>query len=1384
MRLSKKLFAVLCMTLLAVLVFMQIHEQQNGQDVGKTAAVDEVNSIRTGLLTYSLKLSKPAGPTEIKALQDAGAQTDEDPGGETFLIRTSEENLRDIEKLSFVEWVKTYSLEDKLDTSLTEVLNLSLKDNPGESMSELPEQPAQDNAVKETNKATEEKDIIINILAFRETDKSALAEQVNALNGKVLKGLSEKGTVLRVSLPVAAVKQIADCPMVIRLEQYSEPGFFNDRATAVIGAEPLWAKDFVRSEGLTGKSEIVAVADSGLDTGIYGSLHSDFQSLPGEPFKVVELTSVNKQVRSSDPDGHGTHMAGTVLGNGSASGGKFKGVAPGARLYVQSLLNAENKPDPPANLNELFNPAFAAGARIHLNSWGGKINAYLSSTAQVDEFVRSHPDFLPVFSAGNSGVSKDGKGTLSTEANSKNALVVGASENPRPGFGTDSDRVNHVVEFSSRGPTADGRIKPDLVAPGSAVISTASSLIKGNYKPNKYYTRADGTSSAAALVAGASALLREYFKTTPVPVEPSAALIRASLINGAELMEYGHEAVGFGLLNLQATVLSLKEGSMIIADNRDGVGVKEVREYAYKVTDSNTPLKLTLAWTDPVATPSSPTVLVNNLDLVVIGPGGKKYFGNDFANLGKPDKLNNVEQVFIKNPQPGTYTVQVAGTAVTRAAAAGSSSVKQDYALVYGQPLPHTVLASSGSDNFFMANGARSWHKYDWKLAINGKKADKVEMTPGADIYLSNLGKGKLYMSYRTEAVSNVHGEKLNDVSYILQSNNEAYDGGFRLAGDKNVQVKVNDKPALSVAEIPPGSDVLGVVNPSTGELWQVKAAYKMLSGELDSFDREKNILRLKGDATTYQIGAVTGIRVDPDWREHSLYDSPFGSLFEPGLESAVSGSPVAMVVSPWTREVGSITVKVGMLSGVVDKVNVKTGEVTLIEGNTYKLPLQLERDGANVEPKDLRPGDKLEALADEDEKDRLSKVKVYSTVVYGRLVDADAAGRKIIIKNEQNRIQEIPVIENARIFRQHIAAGLGSLEQGDWVRLVLTPFLEKAVRIDAVYGRDFETEIKAVVAVNPISWQLQTASGNYLINEKTRIYINGLLVKPLDLVPGESATITSVTSFYDGSEVLAVVAVRMKKGLTSPKLSLNLPSETSSTRVKVTGQTAGQKVYLYVNEKYNTEITVDVNGDFAQEILLEQPGIYNVKVIAVKLSGAVNAAEKKITRISNKAVDIKNHWAERQIHSMLTLGAMSTDNSGNFNPNLPITRGEFIVILVKVLDPSFQSAQDYPEELPYLKYAVDKGLLKGDGDGNLFADRQINRAEAVVLLMRSLKDLDLENPKRPMYLDWEQIPIWARDDIAVAYNAGIFVGRTDNTFDPGHVLTRAEVAASVSRVL
>ncbi|MCL6479796.1 MAG: S8 family serine peptidase, partial [Peptococcaceae bacterium] len=284
--------------------------------------------------------------------------------------------------------------------------------------------------------------------------------------------MNESGLNLRVRIAGDEIDKLKKSPAVKIVEPYKRPAFLNDRASGVIGARPLQSPGFAFPGGLTGAGQIVAVADSGLDIGVNNNkMHPDFRTEDGNTTKIVALKSLAGDLVPSDPLGHGTHVAGTVLGSGAASGGKYRGVAPEARLYFQSILDARDQPDPPANLPELFDPAYRAGARIHVNSWGTPENNYTIISSQIDSYVRSHPDFLVVFGAGNSGAGPNGSGTLVAEANSKNALVVGASENPRPGFGPDADRYSDVAAFSSRGPAGDGRIRPELVAPGTSIIS-------------------------------------------------------------------------------------------------------------------------------------------------------------------------------------------------------------------------------------------------------------------------------------------------------------------------------------------------------------------------------------------------------------------------------------------------------------------------------------------------------------------------------------------------------------------------------------------------------------------------------------------------------------------------------------------------------------------------------------------------------------------------------------------------------------------------------------------------------------------------------------------------------------------------------------------------
>jgi hypothetical protein len=232
---------------------------------------------------------------------------------------------------------------------------------------------------------------------------------------------------------------------------------------------------------IDGDGQIVGHSDSGLDNGQNGPmLHPAFR---GRVAKVFALGRPNPP-DWSDRGGHGSHTAGSILGCAS-----FHGVAPKAKLVHQSLDDeAGQLRGIPATLNALFQQAYDEGARVHSNSWGvsaivefmgerRNVNggAYIRGR-EVDDWTwnnGSPRDMLVVFSAGNDGdfATQGGRTTVTSPGTAKNSLTVGACKNLRPAAGPDGDNVDDLASFSSKGPTLENRVKPDVVAPGTWIAS-------------------------------------------------------------------------------------------------------------------------------------------------------------------------------------------------------------------------------------------------------------------------------------------------------------------------------------------------------------------------------------------------------------------------------------------------------------------------------------------------------------------------------------------------------------------------------------------------------------------------------------------------------------------------------------------------------------------------------------------------------------------------------------------------------------------------------------------------------------------------------------------------------------------------------------------------
>ncbi len=411
---------------------------------------------------------------------------------------------------------------------------------------------------------------------------------------------------------------------------------------------------------LDGSGQVVAVADSGLDED-----HGDFGT------RIIGNVDVIGDGSTADAhSGHGTHVACTVLGDGTR--GNYAGVAPEAELYFQAMENDNTGDFQWSSINNMLNTAYSNGARTHTNSWGSKSSSewgvYTSSSEDVDDRARYYDQFYSgregltiLFAAGNDGPENN---TIGSPATAKNLLAVGNSKNRYSGA------PSVIMDGSSRGFVEDGRIKPDVIAPGGYVRSCKAqeATDTGNATwSNNWYMEYTGTSMATPNAAGTAALIREYITEIAQRPEPQGALVKALMILGARDVgdrDIPNENEGWGRIDLKAT-LAPNNGRGIWVDDRSMLSsTGNSKSYSFNITTSGLPFKAVVAWSDERGSRFSNTQLVNNLNLLVTTPSGVEYKGNEFSQGrsiqgGTHDSLNNVEVVLIDSAEAGLWTVKV-----------------------------------------------------------------------------------------------------------------------------------------------------------------------------------------------------------------------------------------------------------------------------------------------------------------------------------------------------------------------------------------------------------------------------------------------------------------------------------------------------------------------------------------------------------------------------------------------------------------------------------------------------------------------------------------------------------------------------------------------------
>ncbi len=460
------------------------------------------------------------------------------------------------------------------------------------------------------------------------------------------------------------------------------------------------------NSGLDGTGEVAAISDSGLD-----SDHGDFTGRLLTIYNNFGPDNSGADMNS----GHGTHVAGIMLGDGSGDS-TYQGMAPATTFQFYQLEHDQSGNLARwGSLYDMFRHSRQQSAGVHSNSWGAENmgGQYTSDSRSADAFMDDYGDYTVLFAAGNDGAS--GQTTVSPPSTAKNVLTVGASTTGRPFTAS----VGQVASFSSQGNTLDGRIKPDIVAPGVQICSaraeeaqypagpSCSNARHGNNDP--MYMKADGTSAATPVTAGAAVLVRQFLRDHMNVNQPRSDLIRAILINGAKDLgsaDIPNSDEGWGQLDLQRSIYPT---SGILAlntffDQNQSLTPGYSYLYTYGI-DGGYGFSVTLVWNDregsSSASQSSPR-LVNNLNLLVTAPDGTSYKGNVFSNGfsttgGTYDALNNVERVKVGNTQSGNWTIQVSNS--------GGNS--QNYAIVItamGNENPVSDLATVSSSLWISSN--------------------------------------------------------------------------------------------------------------------------------------------------------------------------------------------------------------------------------------------------------------------------------------------------------------------------------------------------------------------------------------------------------------------------------------------------------------------------------------------------------------------------------------------------------------------------------------------------------------------------------------------------------------------------------------------------------
>jgi hypothetical protein len=531
------------------------------------------------------------------------------------------------------------------------------------------------------------------IMVMPEADQNPVTAEIAALGGTVDDVTSSSfGITITATLNGADIAAVARLQETFWVQEWSEVTVCNNTSQWVMQggwqassppdtsmtARPVWRN------GVHGQGVILSTSDTGMNTG-----HNMFRdtALPITPpgiwpnHRKVVAFKLYQGASASEVTYHGSHVNGSVAGSDSAAGGtsSYDGMAKDARIYFVDLTNSGGSFVIPTDFTTLWDtiyfgrglPDSVRPIKQHSGSWrwSNTQGTYKIQDASSDAFCWAHKDFLNIIAAGNEGSSAK---TLGNPSIAKNILTIGATDR-----GTLS---NAIADFSSRGPTQDNRIKPNVMAPGVDIWSVLNTGTNG-------YSQMSGTSMATPTANGAVGLMRCYLQEgyypTGSPVQGdrisyiTSALLRSMAMASADpnIGSYTIPSMDIGWGRIDADSVLYFTGDLrklIIADDTTGIATGEYKEQQFHV-DSAIPLRVCLAWTDTAAAPNANPTLINDLDLTLTSPNATVYKGNKYTsgqstpNPTGRDSINVEECARVNAPDTGTWTIRVSAHNVATA---------------------------------------------------------------------------------------------------------------------------------------------------------------------------------------------------------------------------------------------------------------------------------------------------------------------------------------------------------------------------------------------------------------------------------------------------------------------------------------------------------------------------------------------------------------------------------------------------------------------------------------------------------------------------------------------------------------------------------------------